>query len=360
MFCPNCGSQIPDGSAFCTQCGKPISNAPQPQQETRSPLMGTMGNMGSSTGPVPPVPPTQPQPAPSYAGPRPGYMPVSLTPAQRGIKMTVSSSIFLVTVILYTVGVLFSLISGLVAASDAYRYTGMMVVMTLLMAVPGVLLSIGMWMAYGSSRQPDDRLSGVGLCRGVMIFYAVIVCIFMAAYLIITIYGLSEVSRASRAASYYYGGSWSDIYDAFGYGSAARSGVAVIIIVMIVVLAILVLALIYFLKLAKLCKETYETMMVGTSRISGTGYIFGITVTVIVLSVIGFFISIISGAAMADIMDEVSVVMPGLAASGVLSYISSLLSIAMFICAAITLSQFKNNMMQATAGRGYYNPPRTY
>ncbi|MBR0311016.1 MAG: zinc-ribbon domain-containing protein, partial [Oscillospiraceae bacterium] len=33
MFCPNCGTQLPDDSAFCENCGVRLGGAaPQPQQ----------------------------------------------------------------------------------------------------------------------------------------------------------------------------------------------------------------------------------------------------------------------------------------------------------------------------------------
>ena len=32
MFCPNCGMQIPDNSAFCSNCGAKFDTAPQPPQ----------------------------------------------------------------------------------------------------------------------------------------------------------------------------------------------------------------------------------------------------------------------------------------------------------------------------------------
>lgn len=33
MFCPNCGNDVPEGSAFCTNCGTPMQQAPQQQYQ---------------------------------------------------------------------------------------------------------------------------------------------------------------------------------------------------------------------------------------------------------------------------------------------------------------------------------------
>lgn len=44
MFCPSCGKELPDGSQFCVQCGKPTSSAPstltasEPQKKGVPPL----------------------------------------------------------------------------------------------------------------------------------------------------------------------------------------------------------------------------------------------------------------------------------------------------------------------------------
>lgn len=32
MLCPNCGKEVPEGTAFCTQCGTPVGGAAQTQQ----------------------------------------------------------------------------------------------------------------------------------------------------------------------------------------------------------------------------------------------------------------------------------------------------------------------------------------
>ena len=33
MFCPHCGAQLPDGTAFCTSCGQPTAQQPSPDQQ---------------------------------------------------------------------------------------------------------------------------------------------------------------------------------------------------------------------------------------------------------------------------------------------------------------------------------------
>ncbi|MBR3592838.1 MAG: zinc-ribbon domain-containing protein [Clostridia bacterium] len=38
MFCPNCGTQIPNNSAFCMNCGKPINPSPAQQQSVQQPV----------------------------------------------------------------------------------------------------------------------------------------------------------------------------------------------------------------------------------------------------------------------------------------------------------------------------------
>ena len=82
MFCKNCGSQLPDGVAFCTACGTPVSVAPQPPVAPQAPVM-----------PQPPVAPQPPMPnayvAPVTAMPpqppvtNPMYAPVIPEPEQK-------------------------------------------------------------------------------------------------------------------------------------------------------------------------------------------------------------------------------------------------------------------------------------
>lgn len=54
MFCKNCGAEIPDGSGFCTKCGKPVETLvsagnPEEKKETIAAVLADLGS-GQSVG----------------------------------------------------------------------------------------------------------------------------------------------------------------------------------------------------------------------------------------------------------------------------------------------------------------------
>lgn len=84
MFCPHCGAQLPDGSAFCGNCGSPLSAAPQVNP-----------NPMPEQPPVPPAqPPVQPpagQPGGAYyqgTAPQQGPVMPAVQPAKRPFHVT--------------------------------------------------------------------------------------------------------------------------------------------------------------------------------------------------------------------------------------------------------------------------------
>ena len=46
MFCPNCGTQLPDEAAFCGNCGTRINNQPAPQPYQAQPYQAQPTSMG--------------------------------------------------------------------------------------------------------------------------------------------------------------------------------------------------------------------------------------------------------------------------------------------------------------------------
>ena len=92
MFCPHCGAQVEDGSAFCPMCGQGIEAAPDAASDVREveppPLPGPPAQVPSQVPPPvpPPVPQVPVQPtvpmAPSPQAPAvPAAVPVAAAPA---------------------------------------------------------------------------------------------------------------------------------------------------------------------------------------------------------------------------------------------------------------------------------------
>ena len=76
MKCPNCGSDIPDGSRFCDHCGAPIN--PNASIPTAEPLPSGVDYGSPEPEPVtPPSGPAYPPPPPASFG---GFNPPSATP----------------------------------------------------------------------------------------------------------------------------------------------------------------------------------------------------------------------------------------------------------------------------------------
>ena len=70
MFCPYCGTQLPDGSAFCGNCGKPLSQQPAGNAAPAAQPAGMPPAPAPQPGNVPPAtPPDFNQQTPSDAKP---------------------------------------------------------------------------------------------------------------------------------------------------------------------------------------------------------------------------------------------------------------------------------------------------
>ena len=84
MFCPNCGTQVPQGALFCPSCGKAMPSAAAPQAEPVQPQPAQPQPQagGGNTPPVPPVPPASSTPP---KAPKKGPFPVKLAVALVGV-----------------------------------------------------------------------------------------------------------------------------------------------------------------------------------------------------------------------------------------------------------------------------------
>ena len=87
MFCPKCGSQVPDGIKFCPTCGNPMqAAAPAPQPVYQEPAPQPVYQ--DPTPVVNPQPVYQ-DPTPVYQDPAPVYNNIYQEPAPQPVKATV-------------------------------------------------------------------------------------------------------------------------------------------------------------------------------------------------------------------------------------------------------------------------------
>ncbi len=66
ITCSNCKAQVPDGTRFCDQCGRPLANAPAPAARPAPPLRPP--SFDDSAGKEPPARPPGPGLGPTAAG----------------------------------------------------------------------------------------------------------------------------------------------------------------------------------------------------------------------------------------------------------------------------------------------------
>ena len=52
MICKNCGAQIPDGSAFCTECGAPVQQEQPVQQPQYTPVQPVVNDPELNATPI--------------------------------------------------------------------------------------------------------------------------------------------------------------------------------------------------------------------------------------------------------------------------------------------------------------------
>lgn len=101
MFCPNCGTQNPDGTSFCSNCGSPLTSNvnPAPAPAPVTPV--------TPVAPVAPVAPA-PQPAPSYT---PNQQPVTAIQPQTNGTNGLCLAGFIISLVSIVLGGSLSLIS---------------------------------------------------------------------------------------------------------------------------------------------------------------------------------------------------------------------------------------------------------
>lgn len=142
MICPNCGAQIPDGAAFCTNCG----NAAPAQQTYQQPQ---------------PQPQQPYQPQPTYQQPyQPPIYGASAAPAAQPNTLVIGILSLVFDCFFYTSIV--GMILGIIGNSKAKKYRAQGGVLTGKAKVGAILSKIGM-------------ILGIVMVIGFVIWLAVII-----------------------------------------------------------------------------------------------------------------------------------------------------------------------------------------
>ena len=302
MFCPECGKELPDGARFCDACGTKIEQAPQapvagenvhyaPQNEDTGnygPQPGTSGNYAPG-----PAPGWNPTPEQSWnPGPEQNWQQQSLygdpepfNPTVHAVKRGVASPAVLITVLCLMVMAAISLYMTINAGSMVMRYgereIGLaMICVSLVCAIPVILMVIGGWMMWGTANGSARYISGTGMVKGAAITYAVVIGIAMLGAAIALIIDLSRLHDVQTAYNSFYGGGSNPMSQQF----------AAALIAGLLTIGILALYLVYFIKLAGLMNTIQEASVSGFCRGRVPGFLSGmniITAVLILVALIG-------------------------------------------------------------------------
>lgn len=85
MFCARCGTQIPDDSAFCENCGAPIAGIERERRRKEAEAAGAPVEVPVGAASTPMQPPPGPSVPPAYAPPPPAAPPPPMAQAPRPV-----------------------------------------------------------------------------------------------------------------------------------------------------------------------------------------------------------------------------------------------------------------------------------
>lgn len=227
MICPKCGRTIPDGTQC--PCGAPV---------------------------------------------------LSTNPAVNVIKTLGSSPKFLAAVVLYSVGVLFSLLAAFGTTdlmTEIYYYganfgvdpdvfypmmnvmEGSSVVLTVLSMIPSILIAVGMWMFYTSCRNTQSgnvSTAGLTICKVLSYIGLVFVCLLAAIVLIVIVIAIAAIGSMGSSAYYYY---------EYSNTSSLVAAQVLLGVVAVIFAAIIALMIVYYVCIIKVINRIKASAINGVA-----------------------------------------------------------------------------------------------
>lgn len=253
-YCQNCGVKLDDNANFCIECG--------------GLAMESTDNATHDYSSVPLL---------------------SQNSVINTVRECAKSTLFLTTLIIFTVTLILGFIISLYAANvspnvkitingvtslSASRIAS--IVAAVLSTVPNALIVTGLWMTYKSAKDNNERMTtaGLTLIRVILIIMLILICIALPMVVIaflILIAGLDVISIQELRELFDYPSSTPMTKDDF---------LALFITVLLIVVIVGVLAIIYYAKAAKTVKSIKST--VATNVVTGK-----VSAFVSVLAIIG-------------------------------------------------------------------------
>ncbi len=282
----NCGFQNEDTDNFCKQCGSQLNVQQQAPVQEQTVQQEQAEYQQTATNPFPML---------------------------SALKEKGAGGLFLVTVILYTLNVIISIVSAFSVdnqvnnALNAYGEMGVdvsdamaisqgvstgTIVGTLIGCIPVILLCIGLWKIYGTCKKSGSQplsTGGFSLVKGVVIFELVVFCIAIAIIAIALIF-VSSVA-ASKGYSLSEMLSSAMVAEGLGYGEASDlvslivGAIGVFIVLMFVVM---ILGIIYFAKVIGSLNRAKEIIVTGKTNKNVSAFVG-------VFTMIGGILNTISG-----------------------------------------------------------------
>ena len=345
-FCPNCGQQMEDADVFCPNCGTSA------ESET---VNGAANNAPAGFTPGPQ--PYQPEPQPQYrpVAPQPQFASPSgqtgLNPAILALKRTATSAPSIIAAILFTVGVVLSIVLSIVSAkympvvfsnllrafevkNFSIEFNEASAVLSAIGgAIPSLLIVLGLWLTIGAAgNKNSDRMSSAGLTiiKVIQIISFVCLCIFIGIIVLASIIGIIA-----------------------SIGAKANGGVTAALIVLFFVIAgVSVFAIIYFAKVIKTISAAKSVISTGLPNNRASGFV-AVMQFISGVSGISFALSLLSARSavlqlMVDMMrelpSELTVIVALIAQVAILLSVSLLVSSLASIFFGITIFKFRGAM----------------
>ena len=276
MFCPNCGSPVPDNASFCGKCGNKLN-------EESTPVGGAAYNPNPTPTPTP-TPAPAPAPAPQEPQTWDAYFLMRWKDfLSSGLVMTLlccATLLQLLGAAADPMESIYDVLGSFGVPSYYYRdalggVSTMMNSFKLIAMVPGILTVVSLWLMFVDARKGGPRLSttGMTIIQVLQIIGLVGVCLIFGIFLLALLAAMGEMNSYR---SYY------------GYSSGGSSGMGV---ALAIVIAIGVLCIFLYAKTLSAIKSVKYTLTTFTPCYDSMMFVG-------VLSIIGGSISALSALSM--------------------------------------------------------------